>query len=83
MNTEEYITKIVKSRNYLVHRSSTKKIFNKLDMYYASIFIETVIKINVYRVLGVNEDLIEKLLAETGLTVKGFYDTIKRKQVEK
>lgn len=83
LNTEEYITKIVKSRNYLVHRSSTKKIFNKLDMYYASIFIETVIKINVYRVLGVNEDLIEKLLAETGLTVKGFYDTIKRKQVEK
>ncbi len=75
---EEYITKIVKSRNYLVHRSSRKKVFDKFDMLYASIFIETVIKINVYRVLGIKEDLIDKLLVETGETIKGFYDENKK-----
>lgn len=63
-NVEDYITRIVKSRNYLVHRGSDKKIFDKFDMLYASMFIETIIKINVYKVLGIKENLIEKLLRE-------------------
>lgn len=79
----EYTTKIVKTRNYLVHRSSSKNVFDKLDMLYASIFIETIIKINVYRILGIKEDLIEKLLVETGQNIKGFYDSNKRMQFEK
>lgn len=77
-NVEEYITKIVKSRNYLVHRSSDKKIFDKFDMLYASIFIEIIIKANIYRTLGIKENLIEKLLTETGENIKGFYDSNKR-----
>lgn len=77
-DVEEYITRIVKSRNYLVHRSSDKNIFDKFDMLYASIFIENIIKINVYRTLGIEENLIEKLLIETGQNIKGFYDSNKR-----
>lgn len=80
---EDYITKIVKSRNYLVHRGSREKVFDRFDMLYASIFIETVIKINVYRVLGIKEDLIENLLVETGNTIKSSYDANKRIQIEK
>ncbi|MEP0212216.1 MAG: HEPN domain-containing protein [Cellulophaga sp.] len=77
-NVEEYITRIVKTRNYLVHRSSNKKVFEKFDLLYASIFIETIIKINVYRTLGIKEGLIEKLLSDTGKNIKGFYDSNKR-----
>jgi hypothetical protein len=81
-NVEEYITRIVKTRNYLVHRSSNKKVFEKFDMLYASIFIETIIKINVYRTLGIKEVLIEKLLSDTGKNIKGFYDSNKRMRFE-
>lgn len=77
-NVEDYIGKIVRTRNYLVHRGSDKKIFDKFDMLYASIFIETIIKINVYRVLGIKESLIEKLLKETGNSVKEMYVSNKR-----
>lgn len=82
-NVGEYITRIVKTRNYLVHRSSNKKVFEKFDMLYASIFIETIIKINVYRTLGIKEDLIEKLLADTGENIKRFYDSNKRLRFKK
>lgn len=82
-NVGEYITRIVKTRNYLVHRSSNKKVFEKFDMLYASIFIETIIKINVYRTLGIKEDLIEKLLADTGKNIKRFYDSNKRMRFKK
>ncbi|APG64438.1 hypothetical protein LPB136_03255 [Tenacibaculum todarodis] len=81
-DVEEYIRKIVKSRNYLVHRSSTKNIFNNFDMLYASIYIEIIIKINVYRSLGINESLVKKLLIETGERVKGFYDSNKQRRFE-
>ena len=81
-SVEEYLSRIVKSRNYLVHRSLNKNTFDKFDMLYASIFIETIIKINVYRTLGIKENLIKKLLTETGENIKGFYDSNKRMRFE-
>lgn len=80
---EEYITRIVKSRNYLVHRSSTKNIFDDFDMLYASIYLETIIKINIYRSLGINESLVKKLLIETGKRINEFYDSNKERRFEK
>lgn len=76
-DVEEYITRIVKSRNYLVHRSSSRKIFDKFDMLYAAIFIETIVRINIYRILGIKEYIIKNLLSEAGENIKGFYDSNK------
>lgn len=82
-NIEEYINKILKTRNYLVHRSSKKKIFDEFDMLYASIFIETIVRINIYRVLGIKKDFLENLLIDTGKKIKGFYDSNKRMQFKR
>jgi len=81
-NAQDFIKRIVKSRNYLVHRSSTKNVFDKFEMLYASIYIETIIKINVYRSLGIDEALVEELLIETGKRIKGFYDSNKQRRFE-
>ena len=70
---EEYLRKIVKTRNYLVHRSSSKHIFNKFDMLYAAFFLELITKISVFRVLGIKEDICLKALKQNGERIQGFY----------
>ncbi|MFC3971662.1 HEPN domain-containing protein [Maribacter confluentis] len=81
-NVKNYISKIVKTRNYLVHRGNSKNIFEEFDMLYASFFIETVVKINVYRILGIKNKLIEKLLIETGERINSLYQSNDRMRFE-
>tara|TARA_R110000744_G_scaffold270915_4_gene383993 strand:+ start:422 stop:1741 length:1320 start_codon:yes stop_codon:yes gene_type:complete len=81
-NVEEYLTKIVKTRNYLVHRSLKNKTFEELDLFYASVFVETVVKINIFRILGIKEIIIEKLIVETAEKIKEFYELNKRMRFE-
>ncbi|WP_405398913.1 HEPN domain-containing protein [Maribacter sp. Asnod2-G09] len=81
-NAKDYISKIVKTRNYLVHRGSCKDIFEEFDMLYASFFIETIVKINVYRILGLKNKLIEKLLIETGERINSLYQSNNRMRFE-
>lgn len=52
-------------------------------MLYASVFIETITKINIYRTLGIEDGLIQKLLVETGKRIKGLYDLNKKMKFEK
>ncbi len=54
-NVLEYIGKIVKTRNYLVHRENEKGVFKNVEMTYASKYIEAVLIINILRKLGVKE----------------------------
>ena len=79
LDIDSYIRKIVKTRNYLVHRSSDKNTFDKFDLLYSAIFLEALVKINVYRILGINESVVETLLTETGRRIQGFYESNKRR----
>lgn len=71
---ESYISKIVKTRNFLVHRSSNKNTLKGLDILYAAIYLENIVKANIYRVLGIEEDLIDKKIIHKSDILKGFYD---------
>ena len=51
-------------------------------MLYVSIFLEIIIKINIYRVLGIKENLIEKLLIEAGKNIESFYHANKIRKLE-
>jgi hypothetical protein len=81
-NIEDYISKIVKSRNYLVHRSSTKNIFDEFEMFYASIYLETIVKINVFRSLGIEEKIVQKILIQSGRKIENFYSSSKQRKFE-
>jgi len=77
--SEQYIRKIVKTRNYLVHRGSDKNTFDRFDILYCAIYLEALIKINIFRVLEINEAAINKSLNEISKRIEGFYKANKRR----
>ncbi len=77
-DTSEYIRKVVKTRNYLVHRSSAKNILDKFDMLYAAFFLELITRIYIYKILGLKEELCHRLLEQNGERIQGFYFSHKR-----
>ncbi len=60
VDVDDYIIKIVKTRNFLVHRSNNKNIFNDFDMFYAARYIESVVRICILIELKVPENIIHK-----------------------
>ena len=81
-DTELYIRKIVKTRNYLVHRSSSQNIFDRFDMLYASFFIELIIKLSIFKTLDIEEKICDEVLRKTGERIRGFYFSNKRMRFE-
>lgn len=77
---EEYIRKIVKTRNFLVHRSSEKGIIKGLELFYAAKYIDTIVKINVFRLIGINEDIIDHELLQSKDYIHQMYLQNKRLQ---
>lgn len=77
-SVEDYIGQIVKTRNYLVHRSSDKQVFDEFEMLYSAIYIEAIVKSNIYEILGISEQVIENVLIKTGRCIHGFYNANKR-----
>ena len=58
---DDYIIKIVKTRNFLVHRTNNKNIFDEFDMFYAARYIESVIRICILIELKFPEKIIHKI----------------------
>jgi hypothetical protein len=71
---DQFITRVVKTRNFLVHRSSDKNTFAKFEMLYAAIFIEIIVKVNIYRLLEIKEPLIDNALQSTSRTTIAMYE---------
>ena len=57
----DYIEKIVKTRNYLVHRGSKNNIFTGLEMFYASTYLETLTKYCIMETIGINKSILDKI----------------------
>ncbi|ASB50426.1 ApeA N-terminal domain 1-containing protein [Alkalitalea saponilacus] len=58
INIDEYIIKIVKTRNFLVHRGDNKKTFNELDMFFAARYLENIVRICILIELKVPENIV-------------------------
>ncbi len=59
-DVEKYITTIVRTRNFLVHRSSQKTVFDSFDLLYAAIYIEGIAKFQILKFLEVDGKLIQQ-----------------------
>lgn len=81
-DSELYIGKIVKTRNYLVHRSSSKDIFDSFDMLYASFFVELITKFSIFQALEIQDNICDEFLNKTGERIRGFYFSNKRMRFE-
>ena len=79
-NAKEYIKKVVKTRNFLVHRSNEKGIFKGLELFYSAKYIETIVKINVFRLIGISDDLINHELTHSKNYIHNMFLHNKRLQ---
>lgn len=77
-----YLKVVVDTRNHYVHRSPKKRVFKGVDLYYAASYMETIVKLNIYRVLGVSEDLLIAEFKRAKQTLKDLYDMNKRRNRE-
>jgi hypothetical protein len=71
---DNYINKIVKTRNCLVHRESKAGTFNDSEMYYASVYLETLTKYCLMQNLGFDEELLLKIFKSSGERINQFYE---------
>jgi hypothetical protein len=76
---DEYINKIVKTRNYLVHRGSKTNTFSNLELYYASVYLETLTKYCVMEIIGINKLVLDKIFLNSGKNINQLYENISRK----
>jgi hypothetical protein len=62
MDVDDYIVKIVKTRNYLVHRSIDNNIFDEFDMFYAARYIECIVRICILNEIKTPEFIIHRTI---------------------
>ncbi len=77
---DSYIKQIVNTRNNIVHRSSSKNTLIGLDIYYASVYLEALTKLCVYRELGFSQLHILKMFEHTREQIDGIYKLNKKLQ---
>jgi hypothetical protein len=80
IDMDNYIKQIVNTRNNIVHRSSSKNTLSGLDIYYASVHLEALTKLCVYRELGFSQLHILKMFVHTREQIDGMYKLNKRLQ---
>jgi hypothetical protein len=75
-----FIKKVVDTRNYIVHRTPKDETFTGLELYYASIYIETVTKLCVFKELGFNPLILTQMFLNTGYTIDNMFQFNNRLQ---
>ncbi len=73
IDIEDYLIKIVKTRNFLVHRGKKENIFDNFDMFYAARYIESVVRICILIELKVPDKLIEKTIDYSKYNLSQMY----------
>lgn len=80
IDMDSYIKQIVNTRNNIVHRSSSKNTLSGLDIYYASVHLEALTKLCIYRELGFSQLHVSKMFVLTRERIDGIYKLNKRLQ---
>jgi len=69
-----FISKIVDTRNYLVHRGSDGNTFKEIDLYYASKYIESILIINCLKIINCPDWMINKSFTCTKNSLEQLYN---------
>ncbi|MBC7524892.1 MAG: hypothetical protein H7239_10670 [Flavobacterium sp.] len=75
-----FIKKVVDTRNYIVHRTPKDETFSGLELYYASIYIETVTKLCIFKELGFNALILSQMFLNSGHTIDNMFQFNNRLQ---
>ncbi|QBN19767.1 ApeA N-terminal domain 1-containing protein [Flavobacterium nackdongense] len=76
----KFIKKVVDSRNYIAHRTPKDETFSGLELYYASIYIETVTKLCIFKELGFNPLILSQMFINSGHTIDNMFQFNNRLQ---
>lgn len=82
LTVNNFIDKVVNTRNYLVHRSSEKNVFEGIDLYYASKYIESVLRINFLKTIECPDSIINESYAYVRVNLPKFYNLNKQLQTK-
>lgn len=74
IDIDDYIKKIVSTRNYLVHRGSKNNVFEGSELYYAAVYLETLTKFCIMENIGINQDVLNNSYNKTSNKIKEFYE---------
>lgn len=79
-DSNDFIKRIVNTRNHIVHRSSSKGVISGLELYYASFYLEAITKLCVFRELGFNQSHILEMFSNSRDQIESMYKLNKRLQ---
>ncbi|GIZ07909.1 HEPN domain-containing protein [Flavobacterium sp. UMI-01] len=80
IDSDNFIKKVVLTRNYIVHRGSSENTFSGLELYYASIYIEALTKWCIYKEIGFTNHQLLSMFEHTKEHISGMFGLNKRLQ---
>ena len=80
IDCDDFIKKVVLTRNYIVHRGSSENTISGLELYYASIYIEALTKWCVYKEIGFTDHQLLSMFEHTREHIRGLFGLNKRLQ---
>ena len=80
IDCDDFIKKVVLTRNYIVHRGSSKNTISGLELYYASMYIEALTKWCIYKEVGFTDHQILSMFEHTKEHISGMFGLNKRLQ---
>lgn len=80
LDYDDFIKKVVLTRNYIVHRGSSENTISGLELYYASIYIEALTKWCIYKEIGFTTEQLKTMFEYTREHINGMFILNKRLQ---
>lgn len=77
---DHIITRIVKTRNFIVHRDSSEDIIRGLELFYVSFYIEALTKLCIFKELGFSQEHIQTMFSNSRYQIESMYNLNKRLQ---
>lgn len=74
------IKRIVKTRNYIVHRDSNEDIIKGLELFYVSFYIEALTKLCIFKELGFSQEHIQTMFSNSRYQIESMFNLNKRLQ---
>lgn len=80
MDYDDFIKKVVLTRNFIVHRGSSENTISGLELYYASIYVEALTKWCIYKEIGFTVHQMLSMFEYTRGQISGMFGLNKRLQ---
>lgn len=82
--TTVFINEVVETRNYLVHRGKpTKNVLYKLDLYFASIQLESLTKLYLLKDIGLSKDTLHQKFVGFKMKIENMIHLNSKKEINK